>query len=390
MNDKFHYFPKYNLSVFYKYNKALSNNQRNFIENICENFINSNNSNNNNINLKLLEFPQTLDKDFLCNSTIYSLSLKYKFKFILVTKNYDTIFNLLKNFDLIKSKFNSNKNKERLDGVEGEEKEERALNVIPFFDRKFLCINDKALETASSNDFDMFCTKITASWVSENDKCVYFKVRIKFKFQNFLKSLEKPIKIEYDSNNVEMDTNNINNNNYKDNNDNNKDDFINFINKLESDKVCPYYYLFNQLKHLEKNDILLVTFKDFVDLKNRKTLINSISNLKEYFIVFDECNNIDKISTELFSMNIDDKIFVNAMNQIFVLRENLKNSNNIIEYKESYNILSQGFDFSSNNSNDEYQINKQYFNTEKEFLWNNGFALACDGKFIKLKLKLNF
>ncbi len=52
------------------------------------------------------------------------------------------------------------------------------LKIVPFFDRKMMCINSEAMETASSQDFDSFCTKVTASWVNDNSKCSYYTVSI--------------------------------------------------------------------------------------------------------------------------------------------------------------------------------------------------------------------
>jgi hypothetical protein len=147
-----------NLKIYYKF-KKLTNSQKEFINNLIQSTV-------RNV-CSIFEFPPTLDKDFLYNSVLFSLSLQANGKFIIIVKNYDKIFEILKNFSNLSSickqynpKFQS-------------------LKIIPFFERKLLCINDKLLEASSSLDFDSYCINATASWIPNQDhnKCAYFKVK---------------------------------------------------------------------------------------------------------------------------------------------------------------------------------------------------------------------
>jgi hypothetical protein len=145
------------LKFYYKY-KKLSKNQKEFITNLSDSILNN--------HCSIYEFPPTLDKDFLYNTVLFTLSRQFNKKFIILTKNYDKVYEILKTYTAI-SKICQNYNPKF-----------NYLKVIPFFDRKMLCINEKILEEASSLDFDSYCTKITASWVPENKKCQYYSVRI--------------------------------------------------------------------------------------------------------------------------------------------------------------------------------------------------------------------
>lgn len=146
-----------NLKFYYKF-KKLSRNQREFITNLSDNILNN--------NCSIYEFPATLDKDFLYNSVLYTISRQTNKKFIILTKNYDKVYELLKIYSTI-SKICEKYNPDITH-----------LKILPFFDRKMLCINEKILDEASSLDFDSYCTRITASWVPENKKCVYYSVSL--------------------------------------------------------------------------------------------------------------------------------------------------------------------------------------------------------------------
>lgn len=152
--------PHSNLKIYYK-SKKFSKNQLEFITNLYNN-INDN-------NCAIHEFPPTLDKDFLYNSVLFSLAKQLDKKFIILVKNYDKIYEILNNFSKINTickKFYDNKT------------EYENLKIVPYFERKILCLNDKLIETASTLDFDSYCINSCASWVSEENKCIFYKVFI--------------------------------------------------------------------------------------------------------------------------------------------------------------------------------------------------------------------
>jgi hypothetical protein len=139
-----------NLKLYYRL-KKITNNQKKFISDLIESL--------NSKNISLFEFPPTLDKTYLYNTTLYSLA-KENNKFIILVKSYDKIFDIVKNFTHI-SKNNSNNTK---------------IEIVPYIERKSICLNEAALEKSSSLDFDMYCTNITATWVPKNSKCQYYLV----------------------------------------------------------------------------------------------------------------------------------------------------------------------------------------------------------------------
>jgi hypothetical protein len=143
------------LKIYYKF-KKLSKNQKEFISSLTNNIVK---------NLcSIYEFPPTLDKDFLYTSVLYTLARQNKNKFILLCKNYDKVYEIMKNFTTIS---NICQKYTKLNNL---------IKIVPFFDRKMMCLNEKLLEDASSLDLDSYCTRATASWVPDNNKCSYYMV----------------------------------------------------------------------------------------------------------------------------------------------------------------------------------------------------------------------
>jgi Rad3-related DNA helicase len=143
------------LKVYYKY-KKLTKNQKDFISSLIHNIHNNTTS--------IFEFPPTLDKDYLYNSVTYSFSSQKSKKFVILTKSHEKINELMKNFLSIKQineKFTKDFNK---------------IQIIPYLDRKTMCINEKLLEQSSSIDFDGYCINATSSWLSNEQKCPYYQV----------------------------------------------------------------------------------------------------------------------------------------------------------------------------------------------------------------------
>jgi hypothetical protein len=155
-------FPE--LKIYYRF-KKMTKNQNEFTTSLLHNLINNRHA--------IYEFPPTLDKDFLYNSLLFTLSRQRNQKFVIITKSYDKIYELMKNLTQISNiceKFTQGKS---------------SVKVVPYFDRKMMCINEKALDEASSLDFDSYCTKVTASWVEAGSKCANYTVIIFYKIEYF-------------------------------------------------------------------------------------------------------------------------------------------------------------------------------------------------------------
>jgi len=155
------------LNFLYRY-KNMSKNQKEFTKNLLKNVLNNQAS--------LFEFSPTLDKLFItCSSLLTILNyqenefvkIDRKFKFILLVKTEDIIFEALNNF------------KEIVNLSKCFYKQYHPHKIIPFLDRKITCINEKALENASALDFDTFCNSYTSSWIDKSKQCTSFKVYTK-------------------------------------------------------------------------------------------------------------------------------------------------------------------------------------------------------------------
>lgn len=117
-------------------------------------------------------------------------------------------------------------------------------------------------------------------------------------------------------------------------------DFNTTIKNLSDKKICPYYYFLELIKSSNPN-ILIVTYKDFLDIKSRiqiMQILNNSNSLNEYKLIFDECANLDNILSELYNVSIDDNLLFHSINQLFLLREKTMKFNNNekdVEMKES-------------------------------------------------------
>jgi hypothetical protein len=315
---------------------------------LLHNLINNRNS--------IYEFPPTLDKDFLYNSVLYSLAKQRNQKFVIICKSYDKIYELMKNFNQIANiseKYLGNKNINY-----------HSVKVVPYFDRKMMCLNEKALDEASSLDFDGYCTRVTASFVDENSKCQFYT-----NYKNSFNTASRSLKIQYE--NTDMITDDDKNNFYE----NYSIDFNQSLSTLTDKKICPYYYYQGLLKHTNP-DIVICTYKDYFDMKSRIQISHLIENKSVdcfYKVIFDECSDIDSTLSNLYSMNIDDNLLFNAANQLYVLKERYNSkmvggvSNNMSDcsYKDSYKIINPEYDLEA---------------TEKEMVFMNGFPSPKDGK----------
>jgi hypothetical protein len=141
-----------NIKLYYRLKKITSN-QKKFVADLIDSLTGK--------KISLFEFPPTLDKTYLYNTSLYSLA-KENSKFIILVKTYDKIIEIFKNFAHI-SKNSKNNSKQ--------------IEIVPYMQRKSLCLNEPALEKSSTLDFDMYCTNITATWVPKISKCQFYIVK---------------------------------------------------------------------------------------------------------------------------------------------------------------------------------------------------------------------
>lgn len=355
-------FPE--IKLYYRF-KKLTKNQQEFTNSLLHNLINNTKS--------IYEFPPTLDKDFLYNSVLYSLAKQRNQKFVIICKSYDKINDLMKNFNqiaIISGKYSKNIFKNDSASVNSIEKPKvlkvlEGLKVVPYFDRKMMCMNEKALEEASSLDFDSYCTRVTASFVDENSKCQFYtNYQNTFKF-NTSSTSSTSLKIQYDDCSMNVDEADSAKYNFY---ENYSIDFNQSLSTLTDKKMCPYYYYQGLIKYTNP-DIVICTYKDYFDMKSRIQISHILQNKEvEYKVIFDECSDIDSTLSNLYSMNIDDNLLFNAANQLYVLKEkyNSKITNQMSDssYKDSYKIINPDFDHA----------------TEKEMVFMNGFPSPKNGK----------
>jgi hypothetical protein len=174
-------FDKEKISFIYKF-KKISNNQKIFIKSFIQKVLNN--------EPFLYEFPPTLDKTFLICSSLISL-LNYEkeklninsrnpqnshTKYLLLVKNEDLIFEAINNFKEI-SEISKILKKEKLNQIQNHNNNQIYNQIVPFFDKKFFCINEKSIEKMSPIDFESFCGSQINSWINHDDKCGAFKVK---------------------------------------------------------------------------------------------------------------------------------------------------------------------------------------------------------------------
>jgi hypothetical protein len=142
-----------NIKISY-YKKNLTTQQHEFVNDLLNSILKNRKA--------LLEFPPTIDKDYLLCSALYSLANQKSKKFVLITGNGEKITDTLKIFTKIAklSKIKQN------------------IKIIPFLDRRQLCKDENAIRDITFGNDTSFCYKITASWVPESEKCVLYKVLI--------------------------------------------------------------------------------------------------------------------------------------------------------------------------------------------------------------------
>ena len=299
------------IPVFY-FHKKITKNQKNFLEDLKHKFL----GNNDILNLKLnkivnenlnflYEFPQTLDKDFLYCSLIYSLISNkiLKKKVIILLNNSNKINFLFDYFYEIKKHFKNNN-----------------FRIVPFLERKNICFNVDQLKKSNSLDFDSFCSNINFSRNDSNQKCIFF--------QNCFR------------NNLNVENKDI-------------EDYYNLLKKKQ---ICGFYFNLNNIINLNF-DVILCDLKSFFDYKRRinlQRLINFDKNFNDFFLVFDEVNNIDEFIKKNFYLKIDESCLKYARIEL-------------VKLYEIQNVIYNNMDIESNEN--------KLLKPENEFL---NFNLLCN------------
>ena len=139
------------LNVYYN-KKKMTQNQKTFLIDLAKKITNKS-------NIFTFEFPPTLDKDFLYCSLLFSLKSQnlLQKKLIILANSYEKIQNITNIFSSISRHFNSNQ-----------------LKIIPYIERKYICINNERLNKSNSYDYDNFCIEQNASWTTEREKCPFY------------------------------------------------------------------------------------------------------------------------------------------------------------------------------------------------------------------------
>jgi hypothetical protein len=191
--------------------------------------------------------------------------------------------------------------------------------------------------------------------------------------ENSISTLKNYTKINISYEKEKNENEEINNNN---NNQNIlRYEFFTLLNQLGETNICPFYY-FNSLINQGTADLIICTYKDFFDPKNRIKLKNLIpeNERKNFKLIFDECGDIDYLIQDYFSMNIDENILHSSSDDLFIIRESYKK---FCEGKKEVEM--------TNCVNGLEELNKKLF-VENETLEFNGFSRKFLG-IIKLNLQ---
>lgn len=154
-----------------------------------------------------------------------------------------------------------------------------------------------------------------------------------------------------------------------------KSDVFSLMNQLGEVNICPFFY-FSGIIRQGSSDIIIATYKDFFDPKQRIKISNLIpkESLKDYKIIFDDCGDLENLIVDYFSFQIDNNILQFASDQLFKLQE--------INTNELNNL-------NSNNNNKENSLSESDFDKfpENEFIELNGFTRNFLGKIFNKNYK---
>ena len=283
----------------YYIHKKMTKNQYNFVYELSRKILNINQKN------LLIEIPPTLDKDFLYCSVLFSLyfyKLLQKKKIIIIVNDYEKIRYIYNNFNILKKHFSQKENNNN------------KITIIPFYERKYTCFNEESLSKSNSFDFDNYCIEMNASFKKDNKKCIYYN-------NLFSNNFNCSFQLNLDFNLEEQ------------------------INLLKNSKLCSFYY--NSTKIIKgEYDIIICLFKDFFDCRRRvsiQKMINYENNESNYFLLFDEVNNLENILINNFSNLIDEDLITNARIEVFNLGEKIKKFDRMNDNMEIDNEIDNKF-----------------------------------------------
>ena len=300
------------LNVYYN-KKKMTQNQKTFLIDLAKKITNKS-------NIFTFEFPPTLDKDFLYCSLLFSLKSQnlLQKKLIILANSYEKIQNITNIFSSISRHFNSNQ-----------------LKIIPYIERKYICINNERLNKSNSYDYDNFCIEQNASWTTEREKCPFYRNLVNYNVQNSL--ICPPCNIDIE-------------------------DQIKIFE--HQNQMCPFYaYFYNIIN--DNFDIIICTMKDFFDMRRRISVRKAIKyddNTDKFMLIYDECNNINETLVRTYSNVVDEEVIKKSRYELSHLKEKI-NKYSIVNY--SMNI-------------DEDEVEElTNIKTEKEILY---YSLLVDGK----------
>ncbi len=285
-------------NIFYIH-KKMTENQFNFAYELSRKFLNLNQKN------LLIEFPPTLDKDFLYCSVLFSLfnnKLLSK-KVIILVNDYEKIRILYNNFHLIHKHFSNNKNNNN-----------NQVKIIPYYERKYTCFNESILEKSNSLDYDNYCIEVNASFRKDNEKCPYYNNLYE---KNFNCPNQQNLNFDLEEQN----------------------------NILKKTKLCSFYYYSTNIINGDF-DIIICLFKDFFDCRRRVSIQKMIkyeNNESNFFLLFDEVNNLENYLIGNFSNLIDEDLISYARIEIFNLKEKIKKFDRMNDKMEVEDELNNKF-----------------------------------------------
>lgn len=329
------------LQIYYRL-KRMTKNQEKF----CNDIIKSLNSKEE--KLFMHNLSPILDKDYLTSSIIVSQAREFKENIVLVLNDEKSVYKAVESMNKINNSFikiDNNKNNPH-----------NKTLIIPFLERKLMCINEDLLKNSYAFDLDYYClSNINKSNNLSDDIDMSNKIQINLNqiqnqnqkccfYDNFIDGFENNSKeINQNSNTYNNDNSiqneNLNSNSMKnklkisisydfDVNDNNlyDSDFINF--SIEN-KICPFYLAQNKIKN-STGTIVVTTYSEILSTSSS---LNEL--VKDFKYVFNETEFIKSEIEKNFTCYISDKILNNSIYEINSLKKEIKNENSN-EYIEKY------------------------------------------------------
>lgn len=317
------------IPIYYRLRK-LTLSQREFISNTLESMTKENHK------VSVHSLSPILDKDFLVQSCIVSLSLYLYQKTIILVNSEKEVFEMndkigeIINNHIYKPSSEINQTRKTNESSNDNNLQEKYLIpfLLPMLDRKYMCINETAMNNASSIDFDYYCYKETYEIV---------------KFRNESKSKSKIT--EKNSINDSLNNNNSTNGNNLTTNSKEKvrgckfyneycnysevylgqrrlkkelisplfelmdaDNYKHYTTFIKKKHICPYYFTLNTiLENCTKSNyhkskrgcIIISTVKEFYDIKKNLNWKTYIDTMNEILIKTKKANKEDTSNDDL-------------------------------------------------------------------------------------------